>query len=424
MKRRRRVVVTGLGAVAPNGIGAGAFWSNLVAGRSGVGPISLFDASAYPCRIAGEVRDFKPQQFMLPARVKHCGRFSQLAVAAARLALEDAGLDLNKVRPDRVRIGMGTSMAGIGDVTEHARLGFAKSGFQGIPVVSALEYSSHAPVAHASSELGLKGQAMTLGSACTTGLDAVQWAAMQTADGHGDVAFAGATDAPLADLAYATLSALRVLSTYDGHPSKACRPYDLHRDGMVLAEGAAMVVLETLDAALARGAHIYAEVLGYGNGNEGGYGPETDASLRASGRSAQRALSDAIRAALADAGLTSGDVDYINAHGNALRDYDLAETLAFKDAFGVHAYSIPISSNKSIIGHAMGAASALQVVAACMTLQHGVIPPTINLETPDPECDLDYVPLKARPARVRRVLINAHAMGGTHSVMILGAPTS
>jgi 3-oxoacyl-[acyl-carrier-protein] synthase II len=412
---RRRVVVTGLGVVAPNGIGKDPFWESLVAGKSAIGPISLFDASPYPCRIAAEVSNFRPQAFMLPARVKHRGRFSQFAVAAAKLALQDARLDLKTVRAERVRIGMGTAMAGIGDVTEAARAGFAKDGFEGIPVFSALEFAPHAPVAHVSTELGLKGQALTLGSACTTGLDAVQWATTQIADGDADVAFAGSTDAPLAELAYATLSALRVLTKYEGPPGKASRPYDLHRDGMVLGEGAAVVILEELGSAISRGAPVYAEVLGYGHGNEGGYGPRTD--------TAEKALADAIREALARARLASRDIDHINAHGNGLPDYDLVETRAFKAALGAQAYNIPVSSIKSMVGHAMGAASALQVVASCLTIQHGIIPPTINLDTPDPECDLDYVPLKARVGRVRRVLLNAHAMGGTHSVLILGAPT-
>jgi 3-oxoacyl-[acyl-carrier-protein] synthase II len=416
MTLRRRVVVTGLGVLAPNGIGKDVFWASLVAGKSGIGPISLFDASPYPCRVAAEISNFRPQTFMLPARVKHRGRFSQLAVAAAKLAVQDARLDLKKVRAERVLIGMGTSMGGSGDVIEEARRGLEKAGYEGIPLVSALEFAPHAPVAHVSSELGLKGQALTLSSACTTGLDAVQWGATQIADGYADVALAGATDAPLAELAYASLSALGILTKYDGQPSKACRPYDLHRDGMVLGEGAALVVLEDRDAARARGAHVYAEVLGWGSGNEGGYGPRTD--------TAERALAGAIESALGLAGLTPGDVDYINAHGNGLPDYDLVETRAFKEALGAHAYNIPISSIKSMIGHAMGAASAIQVVAACLTIQHGMIPPTINLDTPDPECDLDYVPLKARVGRVRRVLLNAHAMGGTHSVLILGVPTS
>jgi 3-oxoacyl-[acyl-carrier-protein] synthase II len=412
---RRRVVVTGLGVVAPNGIGKDPFWENLVSGKSAIGPISLFDASPYPCRIAAEISNFRPQTFMLPARVKHRGRFCQFAVAAAKLALQDARLDLKRVQADRVRIGMGTSMAGIGDVTEGARLGFERAGFGGIPLMSALEFAPHAPVSHVSTELGLKGQALTLGSACSTGLDAVQWATAQIADDYADVAFAGSTDAPLAELAYATLSALGILTKYEGPPEKASRPYDLHRDGMVLGEGAAVVILEELRSAISRGGQVYAEVLGYGHGNEGGYGPRTD--------TAEKALADAIRAALTHARLTSGDIDYVNAHGNGLPDYDLIETRAFKEALGAHAYSIPVSSIKSMIGHAMGAASALQVVASCLTIQHGIIPPTINLDTRDPECDLDYVPLKARVGRVRRVLLNAHAMGGTHSVLILGAPT-
>jgi 3-oxoacyl-[acyl-carrier-protein] synthase II len=414
MSRRRRVVVTGLGVVAPNGVGKEAFWRSLVAGQSAVNPITLFDASSYPCRIAGEISNFQPEKFMRPARTKHRGRFSQFAVAAAKLALQDSRLEVRNISGDRVQICMGTSMAGIGDVTEGARLGFARAGFEAIPVVSGLEFAAHAPVSHVSAELGIQGQALTLGSACTTGVDAVHWASTQIADGYADVAFAGATDAPLAELAYATLSALGILTNYVGPPSQASRPYDLHRDGMVLAEGAAVIVLEELDHAVARGASICAEVLGYGHGNEGGYGPRTD--------TAEKALAHAIDLALDEAGLEARDLDHINAHGNGLPDYDLVETRAFKQALGTQAYNVPVSSIKSMIGHAMGAASAMQVVAACLTLQHGIIPPTINLDSPDPECDLDYVPHKARPARVRRILLNAHAMGGTHTVLIVGAP--
>ena len=411
---RRRVVVTGLGIVAPNGIGKEQFWDSLIAGRSATKSITLFDASTYPCRVAGEICSFKPEDFMRPARTKHRGRFSQFAVAAAKLAVRDAGLDLKKIGGDRVRICMGTSMAGIGDVAEGARLGFARAGYGAIPMVSGLEFAAHAPVAHVSAELGIQGQALTLGSACTTGVDAVHWASTQISDGYADVALAGATDAPLAELAYATLSALGILTRFEGSPSEACRPYDLHRDGMVLGEGAAVLVLEELDHAVARGAFLCAEVSGYGHGNEGGYGPRTDA--------AEKALTHAIASALVEARLSPRDIDYINAHGNGLPDYDLVETRAFKEALGPQAYSTPVSSIKSMIGHAMGAASAMQVVASCLALQHCIIPPTINLKHPDPECDLDYVRGNARAARVRRVLINAHAMGGTHTVLIVSAP--
>jgi 3-oxoacyl-(acyl-carrier-protein) synthase len=412
MNQRRQVVITGLGVVAPNGIGREIFWKNLTAGKSAVRPISLFDPSPFPCRVAAEASNFRADAFMLPARVKHRGRFSQLAVAAAKLALKDALLDpkdLKRVRGDRMRLAMGTSMGGIGDVVEDARIGFARSGFKGIPVVSSLEFAAHAAVSHISVELGIQGQALTLGSACTTGFDAVDWATSQIADGHADLALAGATDAPLAQLAYAALSALGILA-----PDGISRPYDLHRSGMILGEGAAVLVLEDVDHAKARGAPLYAEVLAAGHGNEGGFGPKTD--------TAEKALATAIRTALSKARLSAADIDYIGAHGNGLPDYDLVETRAFKDALGESVYNIPVSSIKSMIGHAMGAGSVLQIAASCLTLQHGIIPPTINLDTPDPECDLDYVPHKARTARVRRVLLNAHAMGGTHSVLILGAP--
>lgn len=414
MNHRRQVVITGLGVVAPNGIGKDVFWENLAAGNSAIGQISHFDASSFPCTVAAEIRNFRAEAFMLPARAKHRGRFSQLAVAAAKLALKDALLDakdLKKLRGDRLRMAIGTSMGGAGDIAEEMRIGFAKSGFRGIPIVSALEFASHAAVSHVSVELGIQGQALTLGSACTTGLDAVDWATSQIADGYADLALAGATDAPLAELAYATLSALGIFAS-DG----VSRPYDLHRTGMVLGEGAAMLVLEEVDHARTRGAPVYATVLGAGHGNEAGYGPRND--------TAEKALSNAIRTALARAGLSAADIDYISAHGNGMPDYDLVETRAFKDALGEIAYSIPVSSIKSMIGHAMGAGSVLQVAASCLSLRHGLIPPTINLRTPDPECDLDYVPDKARVARIRRVLLNAHAMGGTHSVLILGAPAT
>jgi 3-oxoacyl-[acyl-carrier-protein] synthase II len=406
------VVITGLGVVAPNGIGKDQFWSNLAAGKSAVDYITSFDTSGYPCKVAAEVRDFRPDFFMHPRRTKHRGRFSQMAVASAKLALQDSQLSLSQQYPDRIMACVGTSMNGIGDVYEEARAGFEKGSFEGMPTMSALEYAAHAPVSHVSSELTIRGQAMTIGSACATGLDAVHWGYTRIAAGSADVVLAGSTDAPISDFAFAAICALGALSKFDNPPTKASRPYDLHRSGLVLGEGACICILEDLERALVRGAPIYAEVLGYGAGNEGGYGTRTDA--------AELALTDAIHAAIADAALSETDIDYVCSHGNALPDYDLVETRAFKAAFGSQAYSIPVSSIKSMIGHAMGAASSLQVAAACAALQHLTIPPTINLDTPDPECDLDYVSCRARVARIRNVLINAHAMGGTHSVLVLG----
>lgn len=414
MRNSRRVVITGLGVVAPNGIGKETFWQNLIAGKSAIDYITAFDPSPYPCHVAGEVRDFDPKAFMQVRRTKHRGRFSQFAVAAAKLARADANMDIGAEQRRRVLACLGNSMNGSGDVYENARVGFDREGMKGIPLMSGIEFAAHAPVSHVSSELGIGGQGMTIASACATGLDAIQWAIDQIQKDQADVVFAGSTEAPISEFCFATLCALGALSKFDDPPLRASRPYDLRRDGLVLGEGAGICVLEELEHAIDRGAHIYAEVLGYGSGNEGGFGNNINA--------AELALTEAITSALSAARKSPRDIDYINAHGNALPDYDLIETRAFRRALGDAAYSIPTSSIKSMIGHAMGAASTFQVAASCLTLEHSVIPPTINYEIPDPECDLDYVPNEARTSRVRTVLINAHAMGGTHSVLVLGKP--
>jgi 3-oxoacyl-[acyl-carrier-protein] synthase II len=416
MKNSRRVVVTGLGVVAPNGIGKETFWNNLIAGKSAIDYITAFDPTPYPCHVAGEIRDFDPKDFMHARRTKHRGRFSQFAVAAAKLALADCGIDLGREQQRRVDACLGTSMNGSGDIYEAARVAYDRDGMKGIPMMSGIEFAAHAPVSHISSELGIRGQGMTVASACATGLDAIQWGVGQIHEDRADVVFAGSTEAPISEFCFATLCALGALSKFDDPPLRASRPYDRRRDGLVLGEGAAICVLEELGHAIDRGANIYAEVLGYGTGNEGGFGTKINA--------AELALTEAISAALSSARKSPSEIDYINAHGNSLPDYDLIETRAFRTAFGRAAYSVPTSSIKSMIGHAMGAASAFQVVSSCLTLEHSVIPPTINYEVPDPECDLDYVPNQARASRVRTVLINAHAMGGTHSVLILGKPSA
>ncbi len=415
MKNSRRVVVTGLGVVAPNGIGKETFWQNLIAGKSAIDYITAFDPTPYPCHVAGEIRDFDPKDFMQARRTKHRGRFSQFAVAAAKLALGDSGLNLQREQHRRVVACLGTSMNGSGDVYETARVGYDHEGMKGIPMMSGIEFAAHAPVSHVSSELGIRGQGMTLASACATGLDAIHWGVDQIHEDRADIVFAGSTEAPISEFCFATLCALGALSKFDDPPLKASRPYDLRRDGLVLGEGSAVCVLEDLEHAIDRGASVYAEVLGYGTGNEGGFGHKINA--------AELALEEAITQALADAGKSPSDLDYINAHGNSLPDYDLIETRAFRNALGRAAYSVPTSSIKSMIGHAMGAASAFQVVSSCLTLEHSMLPPTINYEVPDPECDLDYVPNKARMSRARTILINAHAMGGTHTVLIIGKPT-
>jgi len=414
MRRSRRVVITGLGVVAPNGIGKDAFWSALVAGKSAVDYITAFDATLYPCRVAAEVQDFNPADFMHVRRTKHRGRFSQFAVAAAKLAVADSRLKIAQEVPERVLACIGSAMNGSGDVYETARVGFEKSGVEGIPLMSGVEFAAHAPVSHVSVELGLRGQGMTLASACATGLDTIQWARTEIDSGRADVVMAGSTEAPISEFCFATLCARGALSIFNDPPLRASLPYDLRRDGLVLGEGSCVFVVEDLEHARDRGAPIYAEVLGFGSGNEGGFATKVNAP--------ELALRAALLGGLASANETPASIDYVNAHGNSLPDYDLIETRAIRETFGRAAYNVPISSIKSMIGHAMGAAAGFQVAATCLTLLHSIIPPTINYQTPDPECDLDYVTHQARPSRVRTALITAHAMGGTHSVLVLGAP--
>ena len=424
MKKTRRVVITGLGVVAPNGIGKQAFWESLVAGKSGVDWITSFDASPYPCRVAAEVKNFHPEDFIRSRTTDHWGRFSRFAVAAARLALEDSKLDLTRESGDRILACIGNAMNGSGDVYDLARQGFDlarqgldKTGMSGIPRESGFEFSAHAPASHISTELGIRGQAVTIATACSTGLDVIQWASEQIAGRKADIAFAGSTEAPIFEFCFATLCALRdAISTFDAPPLRASRPFDLRRSGLVLGEGAGICVMEDFDHALDRGAHIYAEVLGFGAGNEGGHGTKR--------HSRELALCNAITDSLSDAGLSPTDIDYVNLHGNAMRDYDVVDTRAFRTVFGRAADSTPFSSIKSMIGHAMGAAASFQVIATCLTLQSGIIPPTINYEVPDPECDLDYVPNKARLSRVRNAMVNAHAIGGTYSALVLASPSN
>jgi len=414
MRNGRRVVITGIGVVAPNGIGKQAYWDSLVSGKSGVDWITEFDTDPYPCKVAAKVQDFNPGDFINLKRAKQWGRFSQFAVAAARLALEDSKLEISQESPDRVLICIGNAMNGSGDVFDGARVGWDRQGLAGIPNLSGIEYAAHAPATHVSTELHIRGQALTIASACSTGLDVVQWAADKIGEGKAEIVFAGSTEAPLSEFCFATLCAFGSISTFNENPLKASRPFDLKRAGLVLGEGSAIFVIEELQHALDRDAHIYAEVLGFGTGNEAGVESRRSAS--------QVAVSQSITSALARAHLDPNQLDYVNAHGNAMPDYDRVDTEGLRSALGRAAYSTPVSSVKSMIGHAMGAAGAMQVAATCLALSNSIIPPTINYEVPDPTCDLDYVPNFARVSRLRTALVNAHAIGGTYSALVLGAP--
>ena len=409
-RNSRRVVITGLGVVAPNGIGKDAFWENLVAGKSAVDYITAFDPSPYPCHLAAEVRDFRPEDLMTKKQARELWRFSSFAVAAARMAVDDAKLDISTRNAETVAACFGTCINGFEKIEESYEMVFRGKGYSGLHPLTCFQYSTHAPVSHITIDLGIRGPSMTLASGCSTGLDVIKWGYDQIQEGSVTAVIAGSTEAPLTSLAFSTFCALGIL-TKATNPNRASRPYDLNRDGIVLAEGAGAVVIESMESASDRGAPIYAEVTGYGLSSEALH-------LRKREESGV-SLAQAIRLALASAGTTPEGIDYINSHGNSMPESDRNETAGFKVAFGQRAYSIPVSSIKSMIGQPIAASGILQVISAALSVRHDIIPPTINYETPDPECDLDYVPNHARVSRVNRVLIDAHAVGGTHSALIL-----
>jgi 3-oxoacyl-[acyl-carrier-protein] synthase II len=410
MTQKPRVVITGLGAIAPNGLGKDAFWDGLRQGRSGIRRITHFDASQFPCQIAGEVADFQPTSYINHQEVKRMSRASQFAVVAAKMACDDAGLEVTAANARKIGVCLGTNGGKTEAFEDHLR--FLDRGLHAIHPSLMFEFSPHGVSTHVAIELGVGGVCGSVSTGCTAGLDAIQWGYLQLYSGHATAMVVGGAEAFLSPFAFGSVCRSGVLSKRNNAPQEASRPFELHRDGMVLSEGSGAIVLETLTQALERNAHIYAEVLGFATARDG---PELF-RCNLSGSD----MAHVMEAALYQSRVPKSCIDYINAHGLGLREYDTAETNAIKAAFGGQAYHIPISSLKSVIGHPFAAASALQVVASCLTMQHGIIPPTINYDTPDPCCDLDYVPHRARRARVRNLLVHAHGMGGTDSALVLG----
>jgi 3-oxoacyl-[acyl-carrier-protein] synthase II len=411
MAQQPRVVITGLGAVAPNGVGKDAFWQSLLAGRSGIRHITHFDASKFPSRIAGEVPDFQPTSYINRQQVKRMSRVSQFAVAAAKMALDDSGLRVTPENARLIGVCFGAS-AGKGEIFESDHLAFLERGVRGIHPLTVTQFPSHGVSSQVAVELELGGLCGSLATGCTSGLDALYWGYTQLCLGRASAIVVGGAEALLSPFAFGAVCAAGVLSKRNDAPEKASRPFELHRDGLVLSEGAGAVMLETLQHAEERDATIYAEILGYASAREGDDPVHCDLS----GADMARVMD----IALYEAQLPKSRIDYINAHGVGLRDYDMAETVAIKTVFGKQAYHIPISSIKSMIGQPFAAGGSLQVVASSLTLRHGCIPPTINYDTPDPSCDLDYVPNRARTARVRTLLVHAHGTGGTDSALVLG----
>jgi 3-oxoacyl-[acyl-carrier-protein] synthase II len=405
------VAITGLGAVTPIGIGVKAFWHGLREGILGIGPITRFDATPFACRVAAEVKGFDPEVH-LGERLTPPGRFAQFGLVAARMAFEDAGL-AGVRRKDRFALCFGSGAGAIPEFQEVVQR-VADRGMRRRDASTVVEGIGHALTNYAAVALGLGGQTLTLGSGCASGVDAIQWACAEIRAGRIVGALAGAADAALSPAIHGAWGKLGWLSRWTGPPPQALRPFDALSDGSVLGEGAGVYVLEDLEHARARGAHVYAEVLGYGAGSDG-------LDLRTvdpNGASLQTAL----RGALREARLDPGALDHINAHGGGVPKHDRAETAAYRAVLGRRAYSVPVTSIKALIGQPFAAGGALQIVAACFSLAEQFLPPTMNHDIPDPECDLDYVPNRGRLARVGHVAVTSRAIGPTHSAVILGRP--
>jgi len=407
---KRRVVVTGIGLVTPLGIGTQQTWNALINGQSGIGPITRFDASDHTSQIAAEVKGFNPEDWFEKKQAKNLDAFVQYAVAAADMAWKSSGLSITADNAHRVGVITGCGMGGLPTIEEcHGIL--QKRGPRKITPFFIPRVIPNMPSGHISMRIGCKGPNLSQTTACAAGTHAVGEAFRHIVYGDCDVAITGGTESVICPLAVGGFSAMKALSTRNDAPQAASRPFDLHRDGFVISEGSGMLVLEELEAAKLRGATIYAEIIGYGQTSDAYH----IAAPPENGEGAARCMA----AALKDAGLNPEDIDYINAHGTSTPLNDKCETLAIKTVFGEHAYKLAISSTKSMTGHMLGAAGGIEAAFTALTLHTGIIPPTVNLQTPDPDCDLDYVPLIAREANVRAAMSNSFGFGGTNGVIVL-----
>ncbi|WP_456454980.1 beta-ketoacyl-ACP synthase II [Thermovibrio sp.] len=406
----RRVVITGLGVISPVGNDVETFWENIKSGKSGVGKITKFDATDFPVQIAAEVKDFDPLKYFDKREARRLDPFIQFAVAAAEEAVKSAGLEDETIDKERVGVLIGSGIGGIQTIEEQHEILLKKGPRRVSPYCVPMEIINMAS-GIVSIRFGFKGPNISVVTACATGTHAIGEAFRTIAYGDADVMVAGGTESCITPLAVAGFAAARALSTRNDEPEKASRPFEKNRDGFVMGEGAGIVVLEEYEHAKRRGAPIFAEVVGYGTSGDA-YHMTAPAPQ---GEGAARAMRNALR----DAGISPEDVDYINAHGTSTKFNDLYETMAIKSVFKEHAYKVKISSVKSMIGHLLGAAGGVEVISSVLTLKTGIIPPTINYEEPDPECDLDYTPNEAVEADVKYVLKNSFGFGGTNACLVL-----
>jgi 3-oxoacyl-[acyl-carrier-protein] synthase II len=408
----RRVAVTGMGLVSPLGIGNRENWDGLLAGKNGIGPITRFDATAFASRIAGEVKGFEPSLYIEKKEIKKMDTFIHYAMGAAHLAMEDSGLPVTDANRERIAVVVGSGIGGLPLIEETQRKYVEQK--NNPKVISAFFITGlivNEAGGNISIKYGLKGPNLATVTACTTGAHAIGEAYRMIQYGDADAAIAGGTESVITPLAVGGFAVMRALSTRNDDPEHASRPWDKDRDGFVIGEGAGLVILEEMEAAKKRGARIYAELVGYGMSGDAYHiaAPSEDGD----------GPSRVMRNALADAGMNPDRIDYINAHGTSTPLGDRAETLAIKKVFGGHARKLAVSSTKSMTGHLLGAAGGLETAICALALYHQVMPPTTNYVTPDPDCDLDYVPNTARKKKLDAVLSNSFGFGGTNGCLIL-----
>ncbi|MGC7870453.1 beta-ketoacyl-ACP synthase II [Desulfosporosinus sp. SYSU MS00001] len=407
---KHRAVITGMGVISPVGNQLEEFWNNLVVGKSGIGLLTRFDTSNLSTKVAGEVKNFEPTDWIDKKESRHMDRFAQFAIAAAKLAVKDSGLDFENVNKERAGAVMGCGIGGVITFEEQKEVLMNRGSNRISPFFVPMLIGNMA-AGHLSIEFGLKGSSMTIVTACASSTNAVGEALRLIQRGDADVILCGGTEAPLTALAYAGFCSMKAMSTEKENPEQACRPFDKRRSGFVMGEGAGVLVLESLEHAKARGARIYAELAGYGSTSDA-YHITTPVP---GGAGAARAMQMAID----DAGLNVNEVDYINAHGTGTGPNDSTETAAIKTVFGDAATKLAISSTKSMTGHLMGAAGAIEAIISTLTIDRGIIPPTANYGEPDPECDLDYVPNQARHQEVKVSMSNSLGFGGHNATIVL-----
>src|SRR6516162_1394061 len=409
---QRRCVITGLGPITCIGKGVDGFWNGILAEKTGIGPITSFDASAFGVRVAGEIRDWNPEEFFSPHRLKRLDRYAQFAVVSAKLALEDARIEYSREKPqDRIGVSFGTALGGVCKAEEQY-IRYLKKGPRGVQPTLAVQVFGGSAHSNVAIEFGFRGVGTTNSNSCASGTVSVGEALRYIRDDFADVIVAGGAEAPLTAITIGAFDIIKTMSRWTGDPTLACRPFDLLRDGFVMGEGGASLVVEEFEHARARGARIYAEVLGYSLNNDAFHmtSPLPD------GESCIRAM----REALADAQLTPEQIDYVNAHASSTQLNDTAETASIKQVFAGHAQRMPVSGTKGYYAHPLGATGAIEAALCALALDRQWIPPTINYQNSDPACDLDVVPNHGRAAELNYVMSNSFGFGGINGSVILG----